>query len=46
MNTNMNYFSFLDGPISFRKGIWWQVKNLAKCIDEHNADLYEPLIIR
>ena len=46
MNSNMNYFDFLSEPTSFRKGIWWQVKNLAKCIDEHDADLYSPLMIR
>lgn len=46
MNAEMNYLEYLEHPVSFRRGIWWQVKNLAKCIDEKNPDYYIPLKIR
>jgi CRISPR-associated protein Cas1 len=46
MRMNMNYLGYLENPVSFRRGIWWQVKTLAHCIDVKNIDDYEPLRIR
>lgn len=46
MMSNMNYLSYLEHPISFRRAIWWQVKNLAKCVDEQSVEYYQPLKIR
>lgn len=46
MRTNMNYLNYLENPVSFRRGIWWQVKTLAHCIDVRDITDYEPLRIR
>lgn len=46
MRSTINYLEYLDSPISFRRCIWWQVKTLAKCIDEEDLSLYQPLKIR
>ncbi len=46
MNMEMNYLPYLEKPTSFRQAIWWQVRNLARCIDEGNPDFYIPLKVR
>jgi CRISPR-associated protein Cas1 len=46
MATRMNYISYLDSPVSFRRGIWWQAKTLAHCIDYGQLKDYSPLHIR
>lgn len=46
MKVSMNYLSYLDHPVSFRHGIWWQVKSIAHCIEEGSFESYEPLRIR
>lgn len=46
MMSNMNYLSYTDSTVSFRRAIWWQVKKLAQCIDEEKLEAYEPLRIR
>lgn len=46
MRMNMNYLPYLDHPVSFRRAIWWQVMNLAKCIDKQSLDCYDPIRIR
>lgn len=46
MRTDMNYLSKLEAPMSFRRGIWWQVKSLAHCIDDEDLSSYKPLRIR
>ena len=46
MQKTMNYLEYLDNPVSFRRGIWWQVKSLAHCIDINDFSGYHPLRIR
>jgi len=46
MAASMNYLSYLDGAVSFRRGIWWQAKTLAHCIDYGQLRDYSPLHIR
>lgn len=46
MAGSMNYLSYLDTGVSFRRGIWWQTKTLAHCIDYNCLSDYEPLRIR
>ena len=46
MASDMNYLSYLDQSVSFRRGIWWQVKTLANCIDYEKLGDYMPLRIR
>ena len=46
MAASMNYLSYLDRSVSFRRGIWWQAKTLAHCIDFGQLRDYSPLHIR
>lgn len=46
MRADMNYLDYLEGPVSFRRAIWWQTKSLAHCIDNNELSLYQPLRIR
>lgn len=46
MSSGMNYLSYLDNPVSFRRGIWWQTKMLSRCIDQGRLEDYTPLRIR
>ena len=46
MAASMNYLSYLDSAVSFRRGIWWQAKTLAHCIDYGQLKEYSPLYIR
>lgn len=46
MSTEMNYLDYLDHPTSFRRGIWWQVKMLARAIDTEDVSVYKPIRIR
>lgn len=46
MKVGMNYLAYLDQPVSFRRGIWWQVRSIAHCVDEGSFESYEPLRIR
>ena len=46
MAADMNYLSYLDRSVSFRRGIWWQTKTLAHCIDYEQLKDYLPLRIR
>ena len=46
MASSMNYLSYLDNAVSFRRGIWWQAKTLANCIDYGQLKDYSPLHIR
>lgn len=46
MRANMNYLDYQEGPVSFRRGIWWQVKSLAHCLDIGDLSEYHPLRIR
>jgi CRISPR-associated protein Cas1 len=46
MMKDMSYLSYLDNPVSFRRGIWWQAKSIAHCVEEGNFSSYEPLRIR
>ena len=46
MSASMNYLSYMDSAVSFRRGIWWQAKTLARCIDHVQLKDYSPLYIR
>lgn len=46
MASTMNYLSYLDTAVSFRRGIWWQAKTLAHCVDYNCLSDYSPLRIR
>ena len=44
--TEVRYLKNVDYPVSFRRGIFLQMESLAKAIEEGDADIYEPIIIR
>ena len=44
--TEVRYLKYIDYPVSFRRGIFLQMESLAKAIEEGDAELYEPIIIR
>ena len=46
MQSTMKYLEYLENPVSFRRGIWWQVKSLAHCLDENDLSTYQPMRIR
>lgn len=46
MSTEMNYLSYISKPISFRMALWHQVEKLVKAIENNNASIYKPIIIR
>ena len=46
MSAQMNYLDYLEHPTSFRRGIWWQVKMLARGIDTEDLSVYKPVRIR
>lgn len=44
--TEVRYLKYVDYAVSFRRGIFLQIERLAKAIEEGDAKLYEPIIIR
>lgn len=44
--TEIRYLKYVDYPVSFRRGILLQMEQLTKAIEEGDATLYEPIIIR
>ena len=44
--TEVRYLRYVDYPVSFRRGILLQADSLAKAIEEGDANIYEPIIIR
>ena len=46
MRSSMHYLDYLENPVSFRKGIWWQIKSLSSCVDNSVFTDYDPLRIR
>ena len=42
----MNYLEYLNSPVSFRRGLWHQVKALSSCVDSGDFGEYYPLRIR
>lgn len=44
--TEVRYLKSVDYPVSFRRGILLQMDSLTKAIEEGDARLYEPIIIR
>lgn len=44
--TEVRYLKYVDYPVSFRRGILLQADLLAKAIEEGDANIYEPIIIR
>lgn len=46
LQTEIRYLKYVDYPVSFRRGILLQMECLARAIEEEEADLYEPILIR
>ena len=46
MQTETNYLSYLQKPVTFRKAIWHQAEKLAKAIESEKPEIYMPVIIR
>lgn len=46
MRMEMNYLEYLNSPVSFRRGLWHQVKTLSSCVDSGDFGEYSPLRIR
>ena len=44
--TEVRYLKYVDYAVSFRRGILLQMEQLCKAIEEGDADLYEPILIR
>lgn len=44
--TEVRYLKYVDYTVSFRRGIFLQMEQLAKAIEEGDASLYEPITIR
>lgn len=44
--TEVRYLKYIDYAVSFRRGIFIQMERLAKAIEEGDASIYEPIIIR
>lgn len=44
--TEVRYLKYVDYPVSFRRGILLQADLLTKAIEEGDANIYEPIIIR
>ena len=44
--TEIRYLKYTDYAVSFRRAILLQMERLTKAIEEGDADLYEPVIIR
>lgn len=44
--TEVRYLKYVDYAVSFRRAILLQMDSLAKAIEEGDASLYEPIIIR
>lgn len=40
------YLDYIEYPVSFRESIAFQVGSLVKAVEEHNPDIYRPVIIR
>ena len=46
MHTDIKYLSYVEKPISFRKGISHQAERLAMAIENKDYSLYESVVIR
>ena len=46
MRSSMNYLPYLKNAVTFRRGIWWQCKSFATCIDSMDFSEYQPMRIR
>lgn len=44
--TEVRYLSYVNYPVSFRRGILLQMNQLTKAIEEGDASVYEPIQIR
>ena len=44
--TEVRYLKYVDYAVSFRRGIFLQMEQLSKAIEEGDAGLYEPIVIR
>lgn len=46
LQTESKYLTYVDYPVSFRRGIALQIDRLAKAIEENDATIYQPIEIR
>lgn len=46
MFSEMQYLSYIDKPVSFRKALWHQCERLARAIDMEDVNIYQPVRIR
>ena len=46
MQTETNYLSYLQKPVTFRSAIWHQAEKLAKAIECEKPEMYMPVMIR
>ena len=44
--TEVRYLKYVEYPVSFRRAILLQMESLVKTIEEGDAEIYEPIIIR
>lgn len=44
--TEVRYLSYVEYPVSFRRAIFLQMEQLVKAIENKDASLYQPIIIR
>lgn len=46
LQTGHRYLTYIENSISYRKGIYYQCRQLVKAIENEDASLYQPLRIR
>ena len=46
LQTEVKYLSYVDYPVSFRRGIALQIESLVKAIEAQDASIYKPIEIR
>ena len=44
--TEVRYLKYIEYPVSFRRAILLQMESLVKAMEEGDANLYEPIVIR
>lgn len=46
LQTDIKYLKYVDYSVSFRRAIFLQCERLVKAIEEGDAEIYEPIVIR
>lgn len=44
--TEVRYLKYIEYPVSFRRAILLQMESLVKAMEEGDANIYEPIVIR